>query len=243
MATELKLDRVSSFYTDKKHHRQIVAVDSLSADFTAPMNVIVGFSGCGKTTLLRCLLGLQEYEGEIWYQQGNLDELSPKERNFSFVPQDYVLYPSYTVFDNIAFPLRLMHAEREEILNRVMEAAKLLEITPCLNRKPKHISGGQQQRTAIARALVKRPEVCLLDEPFSNVDPQLRMQTIRVLKSSFAAFGTMGIYVTHDMKEAMLLADEIFVMEKGKIVCQGTPSQIYDSFVPAVRDLLQSSEI
>lgn len=237
--SEIDVSNVSVVFKTKK--REAVALDNFSAKFSEGMNVIVGYSGCGKTTLLRSILGLVDYEGEIYLDGGDLDGIATKDRNFSFVSQDYVLYPQYTVFDNIAFPLKLMRAERKEIEERVRGIAETLELTSCLVRKPKHISGGQQQRVAIARALVKRPSVCLMDEPFSNTDEGLRAQTVRWLKTAFERTGGTCLYVTHDFKEALMLADKIYVMNDGRLEISGTPDEIYDSGNQTVESLKAGS--
>lgn len=194
--SELEVKDLSVVFKSKK--REVVALDDFEATFKDGINVIVGYSGCGKTTLLRSILGLTDYGGEIYLDGEDLDEIQVKDRNFSFVSQDYVLYPQLTVFENIAFPLRMLRTERQEIMERVREVSEILDLTACWNRKPKHISGGQQQRVAIARALVKRPLMCLMDEPFSNSDETMRGQTVRWLKKAFETNGCICIYVTHD---------------------------------------------
>lgn len=225
--SKLEVKNVSVVFKSKK--REVVALDEFSATFEDGMNVIVGFSGCGKTTLLRSILGLIDYDGEIYFDDTDLDDIQIKDRNFSFVSQDYVLYPRLTVFENIAFPLKILRADRKEIVERVSEVSELLDLTACWNRKPKHISGGQQQRVAIARALIKRPSVCLMDEPFSNSDEVMRSQTVRWLKEALEKTGCMCIYVTHDIKEALLLADKLYVMNEGKLELCGTADEIYQA--------------
>lgn len=234
--SKIVLNNVSVTYINKKS--EVHALDCLDATIDASMNVIVGYSGCGKTTLLRTILGLVDYDGEILLDGLDIEQMEPKDRNFSFVSQQYVLYPHLTVFENIAFPLKNMHASREEIISRVKEVAEILGITACLNRKPKHISGGQQQRVAIARALVKRPSVCFFDEPFSNVDEVSRANTVRWLKSAFDKTGCTCVYVTHDLREAFTIADKIFVMDEGKIVACGTPNEVFDSDNEVVKILI-----
>lgn len=239
--SEIEVKSVSVVFKSKK--REAVALDNFSATFRDGMNVIVGYSGCGKTTLLRSILGLIDYEGDIYLDGQDLYDIATKDRNFSFVSQDYVLYPQYTVFENIAFPLKLLKAGRDEIVERVREMAEMLDLTVCLNRKPKHISGGQQQRVAIARALVKRPSVCFMDEPFSNTDEATRAQTVRWLKTAFDATGCMCVYVTHDFKEALTLADTIYVMNEGKLELFGTPDEIFESDNQVVRTLKEGSSL
>lgn len=236
----IEVKKLSVVYK-KKNKSYKVALKEMSATFVDGMNVIVGYSGCGKTTLLRSLLGLIPYSGSIILDGASLENVETKNRRFSYVSQDYALYPQYTVFDNIAFPLKIIGADREEITRRVYEMADLTDLTACLTRKPKHISGGQQQRTAIARALIKRPAACLMDEPFSNLDEQNRAEMRRWIKKTFSKTGCMGIYVTHDFAEAIVMADKLFVMNDGKLEISGTPEEIFDSGNEVVETLKEGS--
>ena len=230
-------ENLSYVYKNKKAG-DITALDRVSTEFLSDgFNCVVGYSGCGKTTLLKCIAGLYEYGGKIFFDGNNVDELTPRDRNIAFVYQEFVLYPHLTVFDNIAYPLKLAGADREEIVSRVNEIAELLEIEHCLTRKPKSISCGQQQRTAIARALVKRPSVCLLDEPLSNIDAQSRIKERRLIKEAVKARGCTAVYVTHDFIEAISLADKLIVMADGKCVIDGAPLDVYDSDNEVVRYL------
>lgn len=219
------------------------ALQGFSAVFSSGINVIIGPSGSGKSTLLQTILGLLNYEGTVEFDHKNLDRTAPKDRNFAFVSQEYQLYPMYTVFDNIAFPLKIMGASKEEIKSRVYAIAERTELSVCLGRKPRQLSGGQQQRVAIARALVRNPVVCLFDEPFSNCDLKTREKargwTINILQEQ----GCIGIYVTHDFKEALLLADRIFVMNDGKKILEGTPTEVYDSPLPLIREMKEASAV
>lgn len=237
----LEVRNVSVIYETKKY--ETVALDDFSAVFEDGMNVIVGYSGCGKTTLLRTILGLTDYDGEVLFDGENLENVMTKDKNFSFVSQEFVLYPQYTVFENIAFPLKLLKASREEIVQRVKEVAQMLDLSACLNRKPKHISGGQQQRVAIARAIVKRPSVCFMDEPFSNSDEMTRAQSVKWLKKVFEMTGISCLYVTHDFKEALELADKIYVINKGRLEICGTPEEIFASNNKVVKTLKEGSLI
>lgn len=170
---EVDVKNLTVVFTEKK--QKITALDKVSVRFPAgSFNVILGYSGCGKTTLLRSVAGLTDYDGDVYYDGECINDVPTQRRNLAYVSQQYVLYSNQTIFDNIAFPLKLMGAAPKEIISTVNEIAEKLGIACCLTRKPKHISGGQQQRAAIARALVKRPSLCLLDEPLSNVDAQLR---------------------------------------------------------------------
>lgn len=220
----IEIKNLSVTYQNKKNH--FCAVNDLSATFSQPINTIVGYSGCGKTTLLRSILGVLSYDGDIYLDGMDIFDVPPKNRNFSYVSQEFVLYPHMTVFDNIAFPLKTMGADRAEIINRVNRMAELTGLTPCLTRKPKHISGGQQQRVALARAFIKNPVVCCLDEPFSNIDVQLRFQFRQLLRKLSEETGCMLIYVTHDFQEALAFSNQIFVMNDGKIEATGSPEDI-----------------
>ena len=216
-------------FTDKKKGN-VVAVDNISTVFDNGMfNVILGTSGSGKTTLLRTIAGLQEYDGDILYDGTDADELSFKKRNISFVTQNYSLYSHLNIFDNIAFPLKTIGAQKEEIIERVMKLSDQLELGVFLNRKPRHISGGQQQRVALARALVKKPSICFLDEPLSNIDPEQRRVARELMRKALKLNGCTVIYVTHDFSEATSLADRIYVMDKGKIIQSGTVEEIMES--------------
>ena len=233
--SEIELKDVSVLYNSKRG--ETVALNRFSATFHDGMNVIVGYSGCGKTTLLKCILGLIGYDGKIFFNGNDLADIPVKDRKFSFVSQEYALFPHSTVFDNIAFPLKTMGAGRKEIIERVRQVAEITDLTPCLSKNPKHISGGQQQRTAVARALVKRPSVCLMDEPFSNTDEIARAKMRRWIKDLFRKEGCMAIYVTHDFREALALADTLYVMDDGKLSVSGTPDEIFNSENEVVRNL------
>lgn len=221
----------------KKEPSEIIALDNFSADFDdEKFNVIIGASGCGKTTLIRAVAGLLDYEGEIFFDETDAMELTVKDRNVAYVPQGYSLYPSMTVFDNIASPLKAAGAGREEVTERVKSIAKTLGLELLLNRKPKELSGGQQQLVAIGRALVRRPSVCLMDEPFSNVDVKKRAVLRSYVKNMVADTGCTVIYVTHDVKEAVVLADKLFIMNEGKLVASGTPIEVFKRRGPVIDD-------
>lgn len=237
--TKIEIKDLTVIYQNKKE--EVCAVDGLNASFSEPINTIVGYSGCGKSTLLRSILGVFPYEGDIFLDGADLFDVPPKKRNFSYVSQEYVLYPHMTVFDNIAFPLKTIGADRIEITNRVKRMAELTGLTPCLTRKPKHISGGQQQRVALARAFIKNPIVCCLDEPFSNIDVQLRFQFRQLLRNLSEETGCMLLYVTHDFQEALAFSDQIYVMNRGKIEVNGTPGEIMASNHEVVKLLKEGS--
>ncbi len=229
----------SVYHSKKKKTPSVTAIDDLSLELQSDVfHVIIGYSGCGKTTLLRCIAGLQEYEGDILFDGEDTYGLDLRDRNIAFVSQQYTLYPRLTIFDNIAFPLLTARVEKHEIVDRVYAIAKDLGITHCLTRKPKQISGGQQQRVALARALVKKPDVCLLDEPLSNIDAQLRDEQRHYIKTVLKNTGCTVIYVTHDINEAMALADNLIVMNEGKVVLSGKAQDVYNSNDPIVKSLL-----
>lgn len=238
---EIRTENLTVTYYDKRE--SVVALDDVTVEFASgKFNVIVGSSGCGKTTLLKTIAGLiRPYEGSIYFDNTNADYISMQDRNISYVSQNYALIPHKTIYDNIAFPLKILGAPKREIDMRVKELAMQLDLTACLTRKPKHISGGQQQRTALARALVKRPSICLMDEPLSNLDPTLRTSARELIKCVFKDYGMTVIYVTHDFREAQIMADNLIVMDNGKVEIAGSPKYVVASGNPTVQGLLASS--
>ncbi len=198
--------------------------------------VLLGPSGCGKTTLLRLLAGLDNPDaGRIWIGNRVVNDIEPAARDVAMVFQNYALYPHFSVFDNIAFPLRARGVSPKEIESRVHAAASRVGLEPLLTRRPAQLSGGQQQRVALARAIVRNPAVYLMDEPLSNLDAQLRLQTRTELKRLHRELGTTMIYVTHDQGEAMTLGSRIAILRNGLLVQVGTPLELYrqpaDTFV------------
>ena len=192
--------------------------------------VLVGPSGCGKSTTLRMVAGLEEIsDGELYIGDKLVNDVAPKDRDIAMVFQNYALYPHMTVFENMAFGLKLRKTPKDEIKRRVEEAARILDIAHLLDRKPKALSGGQRQRVALGRAIVREPKVFLLDEPLSNLDAKLRAQMRTELSKLHKKLGTTFIYVTHDQTEAMTMADRIVVMKDGFIQQVETPQTLYDS--------------
>ncbi|OGC78474.1 MAG: sugar ABC transporter ATP-binding protein [candidate division Zixibacteria bacterium RBG_16_40_9] len=191
--------------------------------------VLVGPSGCGKSTTLRMIAGLESVSsGEIWIDEILVNRILPKDRDVAMVFQNYALYPHMTVFDNIAFPLKIRKISKPEIQTRVKEVAKLLELETYLEKKPKVLSGGQRQRVALGRAIVRTPKVFLFDEPLSNLDAQLRTQLRGELIKLHQQLKTTSVYVTHDQAEAMTLGEKIVVLKDGLTQQIGTPTEIYN---------------
>ncbi|MFM0337433.1 ABC transporter ATP-binding protein [Paraburkholderia fungorum] len=192
--------------------------------------VFVGPSGCGKSTLMRMLAGLETVtQGEIMIDGKRVDGLAPREREIAMVFQDYALYPHKSVYENMAFGLRLRKTPKPEIDSRVKAAAKLLQLDHLLERKPRNLSGGQRQRVAMGRAIVRNAKVFLFDEPLSNLDAKLRNEMRVEIKKLHRRLGATMIYVTHDQVEAMTLADRIAVLSAGRVVQYGTPDEIYNA--------------
>jgi len=192
--------------------------------------VLVGPSGSGKTTALRMLAGLESVtEGEIRIGERVVNRVAPRERDIAMVFQDYALYPQMTVYDNLAFALRRRKTPKQAIDERVRRAAGALELGELLERRPRQLSGGQQQRVALGRALVRDPQVFLMDEPLSNLDAKLRVQTRGEIKRLQQEIGTTTVYVTHDQVEAMTMGDRIAVMNHGRLEQVGTPAELYEA--------------
>ncbi len=190
--------------------------------------VLVGSSGCGKSTILRMIAGLEDItSGEIYIDNKCVNNVHPKDRDIAFVFQSYALYPHMTVYENIAFPLKMRGLKKDEIDKKVKEAAEILNLTEYLKRKPKQLSGGQRQRVALGRAIVRSPKVFLMDEPLSNLDAKLRVQMRSEIKKLHEKLQTTFIYVTHDQTEALTMGDRIVVLDKGVIQQVDEPEKIY----------------
>jgi multiple sugar transport system ATP-binding protein len=208
---------------------RVGALNGVSCTFEdGQFTVLVGPSGCGKTTLLRLIAGLEEPSGgEMYIGDENVAGAPPWERNLAMVFQSYALYPHMTVFKNIAFPLRATKCSQKEIQQRVHETARILQIEELLERKPRELSGGQMQRVALGRSIVRKPAVFLMDEPLSNLDAKLRVAMRAELKHLQQQLGVTTIYVTHDQAEAMTLGDQLIVMNAGRIQQIGKPEDVY----------------
>ena len=208
----------------------VVAVQQFSLDIAdKEFIVLVGPSGCGKSTTLRMVAGLEEItDGELIIDGKMVNDVPPKDRDIAMVFQNYALYPHMTVYENMAFSLKLRHVPKAEIDKKVKEAAEILDITQYLNRKPKALSGGQRQRVAIGRAIVRAPKVMLMDEPLSNLDAKLRNEMRAEIIKLRKRIDTTFIYVTHDQTEAMTLGDRIVIMKDGYIQQIGTPQEVFN---------------
>ena len=227
---KIVLENLTKIFSNKKQNREVIAVNNMNIEI--PDGELVGLlgpSGCGKSTTLFMLSGLEApSSGKIYFGDQDVTELSPEKRGIGLVFQNYALYPHMTVEQNIMFPLLNMRIPKEEAKARALEAAGLVQIQDLMERKPKELSGGQQQRVAIARALVKMPNVLLLDEPLSNLDARLRLQTREEIKRIQRETGITTIFVTHDQEEAMSICDKMVVMKLGVVQQIGKPQDIYD---------------
>ncbi|MBM4386672.1 MAG: sn-glycerol-3-phosphate ABC transporter ATP-binding protein UgpC [Deltaproteobacteria bacterium] len=223
-ACSVTLKKITKKYGDKE------VVKDLDLSINAgEFCVFVGPSGCGKTTSLRMIAGLEEVtSGEVLIGDRLVNDIHPKDRNIAMVFQSYALYPHMTVFDNIAFGLRIRKFSKKEIEDKVLNAAVMLGLSELLGRKPKQLSGGQRQRVAMGRAIVRDPDVFLFDEPLSNLDAKLRMQMRVELKMLQRKLSTTTVYVTHDQTEAMTLADRIAVMDAGMLQQFGAPEEVFE---------------
>jgi multiple sugar transport system ATP-binding protein len=207
------------------------AVDSIDLDIAdGEFLVLVGPSGCGKSTTLRMLAGLEEVNGgQILIGDRDVTNIPPKDRDIAMVFQNYALYPHMTVAENMGFALKIAGVAKEERASRVLEAAKLLDLEPYLNRKPKALSGGQRQRVAMGRAIVRKPQVFLMDEPLSNLDAKLRVQTRTQIASLQRRLGVTTVYVTHDQVEAMTMGDRVAVLKDGVLQQVASPRELYET--------------
>jgi multiple sugar transport system ATP-binding protein len=226
---EVSIRKVEKAY---ENYKAVHGIDLEIAD--KEFVVLVGPSGCGKSTTLRMVAGLEEITGgEIWIGGDLVNDVPPRDRDIAMVFQNYALYPHMTVFENMAFGLKLRKFPKAEIKRRVDEAARILDLSALLERRPKALSGGQRQRVAMGRAIVRNPRVFLFDEPLSNLDAKLRVQMRTEIKKVHQTIPTTTVYVTHDQIEAMTLADRVVVMNHGRIEQVGPPQDLYHN--PATR--------
>ena len=212
-----------------KKYGQLTALEDFSLEISSgEFMVLLGPSGCGKTTVLRCIAGLTDItSGEIYIGNELVNKLPPKDRDVAMVFQNYSLYPHMNVYDNIAFPLKMRKVHKEKINESVRKIARLLNIDNLLERKPKEISGGQMQRVALGRALVREPKIFLMDEPLSNLDAKLRTEMRVEIKKLQENVGITTLYITHDQAEAMSMADNVGVMDSGKLLQLDSPQKVY----------------
>jgi multiple sugar transport system ATP-binding protein len=213
-----------------KRYGNLTALENFSLEVSSgEFMVLLGPSGCGKTTVLRCIAGLTDItSGEIYIGEELVNKFPPKDRDVAMVFQNYSLYPHMNVYDNIAFPLKMRKADKNEIKDRVQKIANLLNISNLLKRKPKEISGGQMQRVALGRALVREPKVFLMDEPLSNLDAKLRTEMRVEIKKLQKKVAITTLYITHDQAEAMSMADNVAIMDAGKMLQLGSPKKVYN---------------
>jgi multiple sugar transport system ATP-binding protein len=222
---EVTFSDVAKVFPDGTRAVTDLSLDAQDGEFM----VLVGPSGCGKTTALRMVAGLEEIsEGEIRIGDRVVNEIAPRDRDIAMVFQSYALYPHLTVYDNIAFSLRLRREKKAEIDKRVKEAARILDLEALLERKPRALSGGQRQRVAMGRAIVRQPAAFLMDEPLSNLDAKLRVQMRAEISKLQRNIGVTTIYVTHDQVEAMTMGDRVAVMRKGQLQQVADPQELYD---------------
>jgi multiple sugar transport system ATP-binding protein len=221
----LVLKNIKKIYDNKTEVIKNLSLEIINGEFL----VLVGPSGCGKSTILRLIAGLENISsGEIFIGEKKVNDVHPKDRDIAMVFQNYALYPHMSVYDNMAFGLKMRKLKKDIIDHRVREASKILDMETYLDRKPKQLSGGQRQRVALGRAIVREPQVFLMDEPLSNLDAKLRIQTRFEIKKLHKKLSTTFIYVTHDQVEAMTMGDRIVILDKGQIQQVGTPHDIYN---------------
>ncbi|MBQ0894362.1 sn-glycerol-3-phosphate ABC transporter ATP-binding protein UgpC [Micromonospora sp. U56] len=222
---DIVLDKVSKRFPDGTVAVQDVDLEIADGEFV----ILVGPSGCGKSTTLNMIAGLEDISsGELRIAGQRVNDKAPRDRDIAMVFQSYALYPNMTVRENMAFPLRLQKLDKETINQKVDEAAKVLELTALLDRKPANLSGGQRQRVAMGRAIVRQPKAFLMDEPLSNLDAKLRVQMRTVVSRLQKQLGTTTVYVTHDQTEAMTLGDRVVIMRGGAVQQVGPPQELYD---------------
>ncbi len=237
---KIKLEHLKLGYKSKRNQFNVVS-DDLNIVFpSGKISVLIGESGCGKTTILRAVAGiLSPLEGKIYFDDVDVTNYDSASRNVSYVSQMIGLYTNMTVFNNVAFPLKVAHTPADEIRERVLEVLDMMKIGQCITRKPRQLSIGQAQRVALARAIVKRSIVYLLDEPFSNLDKNLSRELIVELKQIFTRLNATVIFVSHDISEALSIADQVYVIHEGEVILNGKPEKILKSTDDRVIRLLK----
>ena len=237
---KIEIRDLSVIYLGRKK-QETVGLDHFNAVFDdKKINVILGESGCGKTTLLNAIAQSLNYEGEILFDGEDIKKYSLKEMNIAYINQNFFIFPNKTIYESLAFPLRMQKMDRKEIDNRVKKTAEMLGLTLFLNRYPKELSIGQVQRVAIGKALIKEPQLILMDEPLSNLDPYLRKDISLIIKKLAKSKGLTIIYVTHRYDEAINIGDKIFIINSSKVEECGTPNDINKSKNEMVKYLKMS---
>lgn len=222
---DIELKELYCYYGKGK--KENLVIEDMTEHFpSGKISVIMGPSGCGKTTLLKSILGLMEYDGDIFFDDKDIYKIPTYQRNMAYINQDVSLYPHWTIFENIIFPLKNKKMSRDEIYKRARDIAERFGIAHCLNVKPKYLSWGQQQRALLARELVGGPEVVLMDEPVSHLDKMSKKDVLDFIKELNREWHLTILYVTHSYQEAMEVADQIYVMDQGKFIEKGTPKFI-----------------
>ena len=236
---DIKIENLCFSY--KKRKEVFSVLNNLSIEFESnKIHVILGKSGSGKTTLLQCICGLKNYEeGHIYYDDIVMDSVPVKDRKIGYVSQEFALYPHFSIFKSISYPLAINNTPVDEIRKRVYQISEEFGIRPILSRKPRQISIGQAQRAVLARALIKRPTICLLDEPLSNIDYVNRQELRHFIKETMHKYGCTVIYVTHDLTEATSIADYIYLLDEGQINIKGTPQEIIKSKDPKIKEFFE----
>lgn len=239
---KIRLVELYCYY--KKGKSENLIIEEMTDYFPSnKISVIVGPSGCGKTTLLKSLLGVMEYDGDIFFDDVDVYEIPTEKRNMAFVNQNVSLFRHMTIFENISFPLKNKKLPRDEILKRTRDIAEKFGISHCLNVRPQYLSIGQQQRALLARELVSKPTILLLDEPVSHLDPLLKDDILSFIKEMNKNIKLTIIYVTHSLKEALKVGDEIYIMQDGKFIEKGKPNKIINSNNEFVRYMKESEGI
>ncbi len=235
----IKLENLS--YSFKKKKEIFNVLNDISLEFeTNKIHVILGKSGSGKTTLLKCISGLYDYEGHIYFDDILMDQVPTKDRKLGYITQEFALYPHYDLFHSISYPLVINGTDIDEIRKRTYEISEEFGIRNILSRKPKQVSVGQAQRATLARAMIKRPTICLLDEPLSNIDPINRQELRVFIKKTMMKTNCTAIYVTHDLEEATAIGDYLYLLDEGKFIIKGTANDVLFSKNVKVKEFFES---